>query len=231
MGWKFPERIPRDGEVVDYRDLNAAIQPFVEEDGRLNEHNLSDSIFAAPAKTTRGVLAEDVSWRVLHKSNIIEASDTDQGSPFEVESSLVWTAIPVDGTNTAFSFTSRGGTLVIIASLQMSIQGTPGAWGDGTLIVNNPRAEQVAHGLFGLRIDGALSTISVVGDQDTNNEGANMESGVSGYVQGVEVETSIPVGPGTHTVELLGKCEALDTASDDTAILVYTTELLVWEIR
>ena len=224
MGWKFPERIPRDGEVVDYRDLNEAIQPFVEEDGHLNEHNWSD---AMAATVTRADMAEDVSFRVLHKSNIIDVSDTDAGSPFKVEASHTWVPVPMDGTNTGQSITSRGGVLVIIASLQFSLQGDP----KGEEAALADERYEVLHTLFGIRIDGALEPSSVVGDQDSLHSAPNMETGVSGFVQGVEVEIAVPVAPGSHTVEIVARTEALKTESDDVAGLLYSTELLVWEIR
>tara|TARA_R110002096_G_scaffold398191_1_gene594266 strand:+ start:250 stop:933 length:684 start_codon:yes stop_codon:yes gene_type:complete len=227
MAWKFPERIPRTGEVVDNRDLNEAIQPFVEEDGRLNEQNWSSSMAVT---VTRADLAVDASFRVLHKHNTIDASDTDAGSPFSVEASQTWEPLLMDGTNTEYSLSSRGGTLVVIASLQMGLQGNPGAWGDGTAYLDGAR-EEVVHGLFGIRLDGALLPISVVGDQDTSSEGENMETGLSGYLQGIDIEISVPVTPGRHTVEIVAKSEALASASDQVAILIYSTELLVWEIR
>lgn len=225
MAWKHPERIPRTGEVVSHRDLNSATQPFVEEDGRLNEQNWS----AAMAGTvTRADLAADVAFRVLHESNVVDASEQTSGT--EINATLQWVPLEVDGTNSAFSFTSRGGTLCIFASVQMSIKGQAGGWTDGVATTSAPRTD-IVHGLFGIRVDGALSTISVVGDQDSLSEGANMETGVSGYVQGVEVETTMPVAPGQHTVEVVAKTETLPTSTDESSILVYSTELLVWEIR
>jgi hypothetical protein len=238
VAWKFPKRIPRDNQVVDYRDLNEGIQPYVEEDGRLNEQNWSSDL---SGQLTRDDLADDVSFRVLHKSNIIDASDTDTGwdnngdgtpdiFPFEVAGSRTWVPIPMDGTNTGYSFQSRGGVLFIIASVQFSIKGIVPVF-DATGTFDYPDLTDLQHTLFGIRIDGALEAVSVFGDQDSLDEAENMETGLSGYVMGATVEVAIPVGPGNRTIEVVAMTEVVDNTNDVLAGLIYNTELLVWEIR
>jgi hypothetical protein len=230
MGWKFPKRIPRNNQVVDYRDLNDGIQPYVEEDGRLNEQNWSDSL---ATQLNRADLADDVSFRVLHKSNIIDASST-QGDvpvvvPFEVVASRSWIPIPMDGTNTGYSFQSRGGALFIIASMQFSLKGRPGFF--DTTAFEYVTAPDLQHTQFGIRINGALEPLSVLGDQDSLYEAENMETGLSGYVMGATVEVCVPVGPGNHTIEIVAMTEVVDNTNDALAGLIYSTELLVWEVR
>jgi hypothetical protein len=241
VAWKFPKRIPRDNQVVDYRDLNEGIQPYVEEDGRLNEQNWSSDL---SGQLTRDDLADDVSFRVLHKSNIIDASDTDNGwdnngdgtpdiFPFEVVASRSWVPIPMDGTNTGYSFQSRGGVLFIIASVQWSSKGDFGVFDTSAPSGPTTYVDATAsyYTMFGIRIDGALEAVSVLGDQDSIEEGENMETGLSGYVMGATVEVAIPVGPGNHTIEVVAMTEVLDNTNDVLAGLIYNTELLVWEIR
>jgi hypothetical protein len=238
MTWKFPKRIPRAGEVVDVHDFNDGIQPFVEEDGRLNEHNWNEDL---KTQLTLGDMDEDIAHRVLHKSNLLDASEGSNPSavtPFEIDGSSVWQPLAMDGTNTSYEFRSRGGVLYIVASLQWSaykptigVVGTPGppfTYPDGETDNSDYR---IQHTLFGIRIDGALEPISVIGDQDSLSEAVNMETGISGLWQGVDIDIAVPVGPGRHTVEVVAKTEVVESEDDRILSLVYSTELLVWEIR
>lgn len=226
MTWKFPKRIPRAGQVVSAEDFNDGIQPIVEEDGRFNEHNWNDDL---KTQLNRSDMADDVSFRVLHKSNTLDASEGGNPSavtPWEFFPAKTWQPIKMDGTNTSYSFTSRGGLLEIEAGLQYSAKGDP----RGDLVTTDERFD-LLHTLFGIRIDGALEPVSVVGDQDSLNAAVNMETGISGFMQGVNLDISVPVGPGPHTVEIVALVEAVETEKDDISIYIYSTEMWVWEIR
>jgi hypothetical protein len=238
MAWKFPRRIPRNTQVIDYRDLNEGIQAYVEEDGRLNEQNWSESLRGT---LTRADLSDDVSFRVLHKYNFIDASDTDNGwdnngdatpdiFPFEVQASRAWVPIPMDGTDTGYNIQTRGGALFIIASLQHSMKG------DFSLYV--PATENfyrqvtpMYYTQFGIRINGALEPLSVIGDLDSLDAAENMETGMSGFVMGATVQVCIPVPPGNHNIEVVARTDIVNSTDDAIAAQIYTTELLAWEIR
>lgn len=228
MTWKFPKRIPRTGTVVDSDDFNDGIQPFVEEDGRLNEHNWNQDLQTQLARTD---LADDVSFRVLHKSNIIDASDTDQGSPVSFFATNTWQTVAMDGSAASYSFTSRGGALGVMASLQLGLPGEAGAWGNGTTGAEDSSKSILAYAKVGILIDGALEPLSVVGDQDSLHEGLSMETGVTGYLQGTDLFLTVPIGPGEHSVAVVISVDELEEETEKNKILVYTTELLVWEIR
>jgi len=233
MAWKFPKRLPRTGQVVDAEDFNEGLQPFFEEALKLNEQNVSTDL---QSQLTLADVDEDISFRTLHKSNFIDASEGNLPTtvtPFKVPCSEAWTPIPMDGTDTAFDFSSRGGALYIVASLQYAYSHWERwSYDEGVnLVVGSFEWHDIIHVQFGVRIDGAFEAISLVGDQDSLNAGVTMETGVSGLMQGVDIDICVPITPGRHTVEIVARCETVPGEQDRMNAYIYSTELLVWEIR
>ncbi len=236
MAWKFPKRLPRTGQVVDAEDFNEGLQPFFEEALKLNEQNVSTDL---QSQLTLADVDEDISFRTLHKSNFIDASEGNLPTtvtPFKVPCSEAWTPIPMDGTDTVFAFSSRGGALYIVASLQYAYSYFERTLLDtstspATLVEGDVEWHDIIHVQFGVRIDGAFEAISLVGDQDSLNAGVTMETGVSGLMQGVDIDICVPITPGRHTVEIVARCETVPGEQDRMNAYIYSTELLVWEIR
>ena len=211
MGWKFPRRLPRTDQVVDYRDFNDGLMPFAEEDGKLNEHNWSDDLQTQLTRATD--LDDDISFRVGHVYTVEDASENYNGSPEFVEADVGWTLVP----DMTYEFSTRGGSVYVICSLQ---------FGAGNL-----QTTALVYTRFAIRLDGAILPISLVGDQDFYSSGATMEIGLSGRMQGVDIDHSFPVAAGKHTVEIMVDVRSVNKTDGDLRTALYTRELLVWEIR
>jgi len=234
MAWTFPKYIPRAGQVVDADDFNDMFEPLYGATRRLNEHNLSSDI---ASNITRTDVDEDVSFRTMHKYNVIDASEganPSASTPFEVACSSIWTAVPMDGTNEFQTFSSRGGMLYVCASLQYCysyferyVLDTTGP----TVLAGQEDTSDVIYVQFGVRVDGAFEAVSLVGDQDELSSGLTMETGVGGMMQGVEVDIAVPITPGQHTLEIVARVQSLGGEEDRMSAYIYSTELLAWEIR
>lgn len=200
MGWKFPRRIPRANQTVDAEDLNSGIVPFVEEQGRLGENNWSSDLKTQLARSTD--LAEDVGQRVASVSvrttvadgpsldTSLMASEVSKHPP-----ASAWVAID----NMSHTFTTKGGRLYVLASLQFG-RNSPFAI---PRFFGVPDRYNVTHTLLGIQIDGAVLPLSVRGDQDYFGEGSFMELGLTGWAMGVDLCLSFPVAAGQHTVEVV----------------------------
>lgn len=211
MGWKFPERLPRTNRVVDYRDFNSALLPFAEEDGRFNEHNWNEDLQTQLTRATD--LDDDVSFRVGHVFIEEDASENFNGTPEFIEADGGWTLIP----DMTFSFSTRGGVLYVLGSLQFG--------------VGDIATTALVYTRLAVRLDGAILPESVVGDQDFYSSGATMEIGLAGRLQGADIDHSIPIAAGRHIVELVADVRSVNRDDGDLRGAFYNRELLVWEIR
>jgi len=207
MGWKFPRRIPRANQTVDAEDLNSGIVPFVEEQGRLGENNWSSDLKTQLARSTD--LAEDVGQRVASVSvrttvadgplqdTALMANEVSKHPP-----ASAWVAID----NMSHTFTTKGGRLYVLASLQFGRNSPPRDLPSSFLgppYLTFVQRYDVAHTLLGIQIDGAVLPLSVRGDQDYFGEGSFMELGLTGWAMGVDLCLSFPVAAGQHTVEVV----------------------------
>ena len=192
MSWTFPRRKPRANQVMDTRDLDDGIEPYIATLGSLNEHN-----FALAGGLTEADMAVDVHRRAFH---VGVTHDGDQRTPvvnatqFIVRSRNTW--IPVN--TLTHSFTSRGGTLVVGGSMQ--------AWRPanntiGSLIITKSNL----YAMLGVEIDGTVITEGVIGDQDSNHGGIGMEVGCEGPTFPFKVEVTVPVVAGFHVVRIVTK--------------------------
>lgn len=202
MSWKFPRRIPKTGQILDAQDLDDAFVPYVDEEGgHLGEQNFSSSLANDLIRETD--LAPDICMRVATAQVVVDASEgptsvpTPADEPFtqnalaqQVTATGTW--VPIEGLS--YTFTSKGGTLYALASMQLGV--TFPKW-DG------PTDNNIITMRLGIRVDGAVYPILTIGDQDSYDEGDFMELGVGGWCQGVDVEGSIPITPGSHTVDFV----------------------------
>lgn len=198
MGWKHPRRIPKTGQILDAQDLNDAFVPYVDEEGgHLGEQNFSSSLKNDLLRETD--LAQDICMRVANEATVVDASE----GPTVVGSAEPLTPgaqqIPAIGTwvaieDLSYTFTTAGGTLYALASMQLGVTFPQFS---GTTDHNIVTMQ------LGIRIDGAIYPILTIGDQDSYDEGDFMERGVGGWCQGADVEGSIPITPGSHTVDFV----------------------------
>lgn len=229
MAWKYPKRLPRANNVVDYRDFNDGLMHVVEEDGRLNEHNWNEDL---KTQLTRGTdLADDVGFRVRQKTDEIDASYVYTGvgvyEPDFVEVNAGWTVIPEMST----TVTTRGGLMYVLCSMQI---------GSGDIDM-----EAVSFTRLAVRLDGAVLPLSVIGCQDFGAIGPWMETGMSGRLMGVDLDHTFPVTAGQHTIDIVADVRSLTTLRSvptstvatnhptdvDLRAAFYNKELVVWEIR
>lgn len=230
MPWKFPKRLPRQDNVVDYRDLNDGLMPVVEEDGRLNETNINEDL--ATQLNREADLQDDVSFRIAHLQDFIDCSDLYDGKPGwpgvpdvlyadkgwqVIPAAALYDAITDQPGTLSYTFRSYGGDIYIYATFQFSV---------GAISITD-----LMYTKFGVRVDGAVLPISVIGDQDLGASGPTMESGISGRTMGVCIDHSISLNPGVHTIEIVADPRAMKAQDKDLRACFYSKELLIWEIR
>lgn len=210
---------------MDHRDLNDGFLPVVEEmDGNLGEHNWSDDLRTQLFRTTD--LADDVTQRVnsgTDRYKVVDASGTvpAKGSNpdlVEIPPTQSWEPI-ADLTHT---FTTNGGFVYVIASFQTGRSRPTDQLGSVQPQLLNMR--------FGVRIDGAVEPVLVVGDQDFYQEGSRMELGVDGWGQGVDIDGILPLAPGQHTIDIVASCRPTEFAPADLYGLVFNRELIILEV-
>jgi hypothetical protein len=214
MGWKFPRRLPRANQVVDYRDFNDAFLPFAEEDGRLNEHNWSLDMASQLDRVDD--LTDDVSFRTHVISKELDASGTYNGAPTLpdfIDADTGWTIIP----ELTYTFSTGGGTLYVLASIQT---------GNAAIATT-----ALVYTRLAIRLNGTVLPISVVGDQDFYASGATMETGISSRLMGVDIDHSFPLPPGKHTVDIVADVKSINKTDSDLRAAFYNREMLLWEIR
>lgn len=225
MAWKYPGRIPRATQVIDFQDLNDAFLPFVEEDGKLGEHNWSEDMAAQLSVVSD--LDNDMCMRYAN----IYWDDSDEcsaGLGTSTETAVVynsqgWSSIADStGDTMSYSFTSKGGLCYVLATMQYSI-------GDEGLSDTD-----IPYCRLGIRLDGAEEPILVNGDQDFYSESESMELGYSGYGMGVDIDGAFPIQPGYHTIEIVAQVRQLpipEQTDDNVNVFFYSRELFILEIH
>ena len=220
MTWKLPKRLPRTGSVVDSRDFNDALMHVVEEDGRLNEHNWNDDLGSTSAVagqlTMNTHMETDAAFRYFHYGEAVDASELYNSVPAPdfFYASRGWQAIP----ELSITFTTPGGFFYIWSSMQFSIADM--ALGDNDLVYTR----------FAVRLNGAILPISVIGDQDSYSSGTTMETGLSGRSMGVDIDHSIKLSAGTHTLDIVIDPRAISPLGGDLRSCIYSKNFLVWEM-
>ena len=212
MSWKYPRRVPRNLRALDHRDMNDGFLPFVDMFGKLGEHNWSDRLQANLVRATD--LDESVGMRLTSASEVLNSTPvTLPTTAAEVANTGSWVAVE-DMTK---EITVDGGTLMVLASFQQL---------SGTAI----SSALVAYSRFGIALNGAVIPNSVVGDQDFYEEAEYMEIGVSGTMQGVDVEATFPVPPGTHLISLVAQVRPRADVTADVKLRVANRELIILEM-
>lgn len=227
MTWRHPEKIPKAGQVIDYKDLNAGFRPFVEADGKLGEGNFSDTL--ATTLDTSADLATDIAYRSDSARATSYAGGPVASATNEIQIRVGpgWTAVDGGGSGALRkTFQVETGPVILLASFQAG-RLEPG---DGD--ASTPDAFFM-HPQFAFRVNGSLIETSVVGDQDFSKEGEGMELGPWNYLHGVDMFYILDIGPGRHTVEVVAHAEGDPTslASAEEAILIYNRELVVVEVK
>jgi hypothetical protein len=191
MSWNFPLKIPHAGETISYQDFNDGLGFVAEMDGRLGEGNWnSGNLRNNLGRKTD--LAEDISMRVYHEAHNIDIADTSEStspSAVDIYGTGDWTVLC-----TASVYT-RSGSLFVTASTQL-LRNTP------TTVLNQ---RDFLHVQLGLRVNGALYPVTVVGDLDDLESGDNMELGLQGATNAAVVEGVFPVASGPNTVEFVAR--------------------------
>jgi len=201
MATTHPKRRILNTGSLSPEDYEAAVRPFEEALGALNEHNFD----ANALKNTEldGDFAPGALCRTAY---------TDSGISDDVPAALAlgyngpWLA----NTSSAIEvFALANAQLVVETETWAPIEGTlvtvntdacrlcvtVGGQGAGYKWENNVRCYK-----FGVFVNGALVSESVIGGQDESTEAPNMDQGVGWVALPFDFEVTVPVPRGRHTV-------------------------------
>lgn len=187
MSWTFPKRVPVAGQAISAKDMNDGLLPTVEEFGTLGESNFASSMTIVRATG----LADDVAMRFKQVTT----------------TSLPYPAMYTSATNVAYIFPSESWQLVAGLTADVITDGEA-LYVLGSMQYGWDANTNLKDGAFlqlAIRIDGLVNPNSVVGDLDSLQSGESMELGISGWGGGVDVDSTFPVAPGPHTVEIVGR--------------------------
>jgi len=191
MGWRFPRKKPRAGQIMSAIDFDEGLRPFVDELGHYEDENFNESL---KGQLVEASMATDVHRRIAICA--VENDDDDRTLPdfqFVVSVKDAW--VPIDDLEKPF--TSFGGTLSLSSSMQ--VWRPPGPSELGGWKASNLYAQ------FAFEVDGSVITESVIGDQDTHFEGVSMETGMEGLVYSTSGEAVITITPGSHLVRVMAR--------------------------
>jgi len=215
VSYKFPRRLPEPGQSHSFQDMNDGLLPVVEEMGRLNEHNLSDSLKTELDPFSD--LSPDVAWRTMlgRQSGTVDAAGMRYGAAFspgppnnnQISKLLLnrsWQNLFGPDDTLASSewlykqfFCEDGGFFRIVVGGQLV---NPQA--DPATMTGSVRYSYVQ---TAITLNDAVIPESVCGDQDYADSATNMETGFSGKALGFQIDICIYLSPGTHTVGLVAR--------------------------
>lgn len=211
------------GDPLDADGVSDTLQDYASEiDGNLGEQNFDEAGFTSLSSDmeTDAVLRVDhyykaVNWTTPNGDNEPAASPTDSIS---IPMVLYWSSL----IRRSFT-TCRGGTYRIVASFQMDAGTTSNAatyW------------SEIAGATFAFRVDSTLY-------EETNQGGAERSNDPKGEAVGWDMAAytmsiSIPLDPGTHVFELVGRparpsSSTAATWSTTSIIEVFNHEMYVVE--
>lgn len=217
--WRFPDRLPRFGQVTDPKGFNDAVRPFRDLPGALGEHHFSDAL--AAELTRKDDLADNVAYRVAfaRREGAVQtaayeglANSSAAASAFVLRNQTGWTTVP----GTRHTFTTEGGLFFFSF---LGAYSTSRNTSDATFF--RPA----------VRVNGTLYVESAIGDLDDSGEALYMEKGLSGYRGGFVCEVLVPLPAGTYAAEgvmAVGKYEGLTT--DKPSAAIFNAFLFSWEI-
>jgi hypothetical protein len=218
MSWKLPKRVPTAGRVISAKDMNEGFLPYVEEFGTLGEHNFNQSMDGQIDRATE--LAADVGMNLRSTAttanNYPELYNTATGLTY-IFPSETWQ--PIVGLVEEDLVTS-GAALYVLGSMQYAFD-------------VNTRNKDGAFLQVAIRLDGAVYANTAVGDQDALSAGQDMELGLSGWGGGVDVDATLPIAPGNHTVEIVARVlvRGNPDASARMEVQIHNRELILIEMR
>jgi hypothetical protein len=212
VSWRLPKFPLKNTRVNDADDVNANFYEVVEElGGHLSEHNWNQttSIVNTDIASDAAFVWHSVAVVQAMFSNLTAATDftPDGGNWARIETTPGWELID----SMTRTFTSPGCLLDIQASWQMrpNIQTAP---------------DDSARCSFGIRLDGVVIPESILGIVDMENY---RPAGIAYGPCPLECGINIPVGSGSHTVELVVRT----TGDNKETPWVGSRELGVLEMR
>lgn len=234
MAYKFPRRIPKAEQSQNIRDTNDGFFPVVEEMGSLNEHNIADNIQGELNPFTD--MDNDIAWRTIFGRQAIpvDAADFRLGQAGSTGPEPV-TRVQLVGTNRSWVdifgpnesipaaqwikkqiISEDGGLFRIVAGGQIidprEDPNDPNLVSAGSAFPDHMRClfgyQRYGYVKTAIKLNGTVVPESVCGDQDSFNSGTNMEGGFSGKAIGFQIDITIYLAPGTHTIGLVAQTEA-----------------------
>jgi len=192
MPRSHPRRRVFDNQVIDPTDWAETWSPFAELLGAVDEHNIS-SVTSTTADieddfdpNVFGVFGQTGAVTDDHLAAMYDtpASSLWVGDSYQVQGTRQWLNMP----NTFETFKSGAGRLRI--QLRGSFRTGVGVGGGRPVFIK-----------MGVRLNGGLITESVIGGQDTGSEAPNMEQGIGWNRHTQNLEVTVPVSTGTHTIQ------------------------------
>lgn len=238
MGWRFPERIQKDGGVIDHEDFIDMVRPVVEElSGRLDEHNFSADMASELVEEN---LAADVPYAFKH--TYLEHPDGiwDLRDAFDSTANQA----QIDGLRFSGRWQRVGSALTLTLEEARTIRVIGSVqywWGPNNIAVGARKPAHltvawanVSEARWALRLASAVYAECVAGSQDWAEEGHFMEKGYRGIFNAPHLETLITLPPGVHTIELVVQVLSDNdpTRASATKFINYSNfELLALEMR
>lgn len=222
MALKYPKRRIKNDQIHNYEDFDESLSFVVDEMGKLNEQNFSNSMQAELSITD---MQRDVCFQGYSNYIFLDVSTNNTANPSNsvIKQNNLWTAIHPDELSKTVESVD-GGHFRLVAGGQYSVPPT--------------LLSSTSYTLFAFRIDGAIIPDSVIGDQDHFSSDDHMEIGTSGAHDGFLLDLTIYLTPGIHTIEVVGRTnnlagirrEGTGVSAPPDNLYVFTAEAFYWEL-
>jgi hypothetical protein len=229
MSTIVPRRRVYAGDVADPEDYNDTTTPFYTGSTKLNEHNL-DVAWEGQVTATDDY-DDAIAWRLAHAA-VDFAQDLISGNQSTAAGILKFSDVELWVTVWEFSWVSdERADVYAMSSIQAGHEVDRGAFGGGGL-AQFPQKDAINIKLS-WELDGNVPSEHVCGALDIGAAGLNMEKGIGGEYNAVEVSALFPGVPaGAHTIRLVALRAMLPDDVNDELRKVYISsyENCVWEV-
>ena len=218
MSWKYPKRVPQNGDALDFNDYNDAFQHVNEAYGRLNEHNFSNLL---TGELQPEDVADDVYTKVTAERRTLEGYGAIPGSnPSHYTIRGIGTFVEIDGLATTITVGVKSRVRITVnyqVCMPFEGYGSPNDYVT-VLPVGSPKPFAIDSKLYrstipplcyipAITINGSQVTETVQGDQDQGTSGATLEKGRMGQSFHIAQDIVVVLQPGSHRIAAAGRIE------------------------
>ena len=213
MSWKYPKRVPQNGDALDFNDYNDAFQHVNEAYGRLNEHNFSNLL---TGELQPEDVADDVYTKVTAERRTLEGYGAIPGSnPSHYTIRGIGTFVEIDGLATTITVGVKSRVRITVNyQVCMPFEG----YGSPNDYVSHSAGITIDSKIYratipplcyipAITINGSQVTETVQGDQDQGTSGATLEKGRMGQSFHIAQDIVVVLQPGSHRIAAAGRIE------------------------